>query len=206
MIKRLIFDIDGTLITNVDLKEAIKRALNKYNILEDYKVDLYIDNIKIYEETYNKYDRELYLNYFSKVLGTTLKSDFLDILFNELKKTVPKDNKKLITVLESLSNYQLVLLSNYFEESQRNRLEAMGINKYFSEYYGEELVKPNKEIYLKALGNNKNSQCVIIGDNKLLDIDIPKSLGIKTIYINKDGDLDSVLELDCEYIKTRLNY
>lgn len=46
-------------------------------------------------------------------------------------------------MLSSLGDYELVLLSNYFEESQRNRLTAMRINDYFSEYYGEKIIKPN---------------------------------------------------------------
>lgn len=44
-------------------------------------------------------------------------------------------------------------------------------------------------------------ECLIIGDNKKLDIDIPKSLGFKTIYVNNDGDIDSVEKLSVQLIK-----
>ncbi len=51
-------------------------------------------------------------------------------------------------MLEGLKDYELVLLSNFFEESQRNRLVTMGVNDYFIEFYGEIIIKPSREVYL----------------------------------------------------------
>lgn len=57
---------------------------------------------------------------------------------------IPDDNKELIETIEKLSKqYELVLLSNYFEKSQRGRLKHIGIDKYFTEYYGEKICKPS---------------------------------------------------------------
>lgn len=77
----------------------------------------------------------------------------------------------------------------------------MGINDYFTEYHGEKIIKPNIEAYQNAIGTHKSNESVIIGDDKKLDIDIPKSLGLKTIYVNLPGDIESVEQLSPDLIK-----
>ena len=65
---------------------------------------------------------------------------------------IPDDNQELIETIDQLSRkYELVLLSNYFEKSQRGRLEHIGIDKYFSEYYGEKICKPDRQAYIDAI-------------------------------------------------------
>ena len=201
MIKRLIFDVDGTLITGIDFFPYIKAALGNYGIYDLSKTKQFLLNIKEYEKTYNRYDRNLYLEFFSDKLGISLDYHFLEILFNQLKKAIPENSANIKKVLSSLANYELVLLSNYFEESQRNRLTAMGINNYFSNYYGEQSVKPNELSYKMAQGKHSPSECVIIGDDKELDINIPSSLGFNTIYVNRNGNIKSIEDLSKELIE-----
>lgn len=201
MIKRIIFDIDGTLITGVNFEGAVVNALRKYGVNDYEKVRCFLLNIAEYENNYDHYDKDLYLNFFSEKLNIRLDYTFLDIYFNELKYVVPEDFSKIKSMLKNLSDYDLVLLSNYFEESQRNRLTTMGINNFFSEYYGEKSIKPNLSSYRSAQGKYLPSECLIIGDNKKLDVDVPKSLGFKTIYVNSQGDIDSVEKLSVQLIK-----
>lgn len=197
MIKRLIFDIDNTIITGVDFKIHIEKALREYGINDLEKLKIYLNNIKEYEKCHKSYEKDSYLSFFSKKLDVSLNEDFLRLLFSNLKNAVPKDNKKVESLIRSLyNNYELVLLSNYFEESQRNRLESMNINKFFSEYYGESIIKPNKETYFQAAGKNRPSECIMIGDDIELDINVPKSLGFNTIYINKkNGDIERLTDI-----------
>ena len=82
----------------------------------------------------------------------------------------------------------MVLLTNYFAESQLNRLNNMGIGKYFRECYGEHIIKPYKQAYLSACGDKRTSECVMIGDSLSSDINPAKALGMKTIYISKDNE------------------
>ena len=201
MIKRIIFDIDGTLITGIDYKPFIEESFIKYGIEDLNKVNLFVSNISEYERNYNCYDRDLYLNFFSNKLNIKLDYNFLEIFFKELKKAVPSNAIFIKKMLSSLNDYELVLLSNYFEESQRNRLTAMGINNYFSEYYGEKIIKPNKLVYMSAKGKNEPEECLIVGNDKLLDVDIPMSLGFKALYVDKDGDIKRVEELTPKLIK-----
>lgn len=201
MIKRIIFDIDGTLITGVDFSSYVANTLKKYGIEDVEKTKQFLLNIKEYEKTYNSYDRNLYLKFFGDKLGCELDNHFLEIFFQELRKAIPENAEKIKSMLAAMNEYELVLLSNYFEESQRNRLTAMGINDYFSEYYGENIIKPNELAYRQAQGIYQPSECVIVGDDKRLDIDIPKSLGFKTIYVNENGDIKRVEELSSRLIK-----
>ena len=112
-----------------------------------------------------------------------------------------KYSYKVAEMLYRLKNYELVLLSNYFEESQRNRLTNMGINHFFSEYYGEKIIKPNKEVYISSAGLYKPSECLIVGDNKMLDIDIPQGIGFNTLFVNSNGNIKSVEEITPKLIK-----
>ena len=201
MIKRIIFDIDGTLIKGVNFKQYVSNALKQYGIDDIEQTSKFIANIKTYEEKYSSYNRALYLAHFSNVLGVKLNSDFLEIFFNELKNAVPKNSSKVKDMLDSLSDYELVLLSNYFEESQRNRLTTMGINDYFTEYYGEKIIKPNIEVYNQAKGIYIPQECIIVGDDKILDIEIPQSLGFKTIYVNETGNVKTVEEITPQLVK-----
>lgn len=206
MIKRIIFDIDGTLITGIDFSSYIKNALNKFGINNQDKVNLFLSNIKEYEKKYSSYDYDLYLNFFSDKLSCKLNDVFLEIFFEELKKAIPTNSYNINKILYNLGDYELVLLSNFFEVSQRNRLEAMGINKYFSEYYGEKIIKPNKKVYIDCSRRYNNNECLIIGDDKKLDIDIPKQMGFNTLFINELGDIKSVEEITPKLIKKLNNH
>lgn len=152
MIKRLIFDIDGTLITGVSFDKAIKNSLLELGIFSEEKKQKFIYAISTYENNHSEYEQEQYLQYFSQVLGYKLDKDFLDTFFRNLGLyAIPDDNKKLIETVEKLSEkYELVLLSNYFEKSQRGRLKHIGIDKYFTEYYGEKICKPNRQAFIDA--------------------------------------------------------
>lgn len=201
MIKRLIFDIDGTLIKGINFSSHVTNALNRFGIDDLNKTKQFLLNIKEYEKVYNHYDKDFYLKFFSEKLSCQLDYNFLEIFFDELKRAIPSSSKRISNMLSSLKDYELVLLSNYFEESQRNRLTSMEINQYFSEYYGEKIIKPNIDAYISSAGLHKPSECVIIGDDKKLDIDIPKKLGFHTIYVSESGDIKNVEDLGVDLIR-----
>ena len=155
MIKRLIFDVDGTIITGTTFDKAMTKTLLKYNIFSEENKQKFINATITYEDNYNGYEKNQYTQYLSKVLGYELDNDFADTYFKNLGiYAIPEENRELIKKVDQLSKkYELVLLSNYFEKSQRGRLENMGISKYFSEYHGEKICKPNKKAFLEAIRN-----------------------------------------------------
>lgn len=185
MIKRLIFDIDGTLIRNVRFDEAITKSLREFHIDSKENLDKFLNAISNYEKHYDNYNKKDYLHFLSTFLQVELKEDFLKCFFKNLKDVVPKNTDEIKKTIQYLSEkYELVLLSNYFEESQRNRLKQMQINHYFKEYYGESKIKPYKESYYLAKGKYDPSECIMIGDHMDLDYNIPKQLGFHAILIS----------------------
>lgn len=149
----IIFDIDGTLISGVSFDEAIKNSLLELGLFSEENKQKFIYAISSYENNHSEYEQKQYLQYFSKILGSKLDRDFLDIFFRNLRLyAIPDNNKELIETIKQLSEkYELVLLSNYFEKSQRGRLDNIGIDKYFTEYYGEKICKPNRQAFIKAI-------------------------------------------------------
>ena len=188
MIKKLIFDVDGTLIRGVDFLNSIEATLRDLNLYSEVNVQKFLLAMKTYEKFYNNYNVKDYTKHFSKTIGVELKNNFVPIFFEKIKSSIPQKNEKLIGALKKLSlKYELVLLTNYFVESQMNRLNAIGIGKYFSGCFGEKCVKPNKKAYLDACGNAMPSECVMIGDDLFLDIEMAKKEGFKTIFVNTNN-------------------
>lgn len=185
------------MITGVNFIFSIESTLKRLDFYSEENVKLFLEAISKYEKMFNNYNKTDYTCHFEKALWIKLDDNFLSIFFDELKKCVPLENKKLKTTINELKKrYELVLLTNYFKESQLNRLCTMRINNLFSECYGEELIKPNDEIYLKACGNHKPNECVMIGDDPYLDIEKAQKLGINTIWVNQKGlDFDNLQTL-----------
>lgn len=214
-IKRLLFDIDGTLITGVSFQTAICQTLENFHLYSVYHYSQMQKALATYEDYYTSYTRKQYISHISKYLGleTRLDDSFLECFFEHLKTAVPpiEESNKIRETIEKLyeAKYELILVSNYFEISQRNRLRTMEINDYFSDYYGEKLIKPHSQVFLDAIGDCKPEECVMIGDNFKLDIAPAISNGISTIFINsrntpvRNNDtlqINSILEVSEELL------
>ena len=176
MIKKLIFDLDNTLIMWKDeYLEALKKTIKKYNINEDADyVNSLIDN---YEDYYDKYDKEK--------IKEKINMDFIDDFLIEIGY-MSEPNEEVIDTLEYLSKkYELVVLTNWFKIPQTNRLKTAMIDKYFKELFGgEDYIKPNKEAFLTAAGNTKLEECIMIGDSYNIDVMGAYNTGIKPIFMN----------------------
>ena len=183
MIKRLIFDLDNTLIMWRDsYKSAIKNTIEKYNLDVDY---ILVDEvIESYEKYYNYYSKDHLLELINNKFGLELDISFLEDWLIELGKMADIEDD-LIEVLEYLSSkYELIVLTNWFKDSQLKRLEKVGIDKYFKEIYGgDKYIKPSLESYKIAMGDRKPSECIMIGDNYITDIEGAINAGLQAIMI-----------------------
>lgn len=184
MIKKLIFDLDNTLIMWKDeYLEALKKTIKKYNINEDADyVNSLIDN---YEDYYDKYDKEKMLEHINNNIKEKINMDFINDFLIEIGY-MSEPNEEVIDTLEYLSKkYELVVLTNWFKIPQTNRLKTAMIDKYFKELFGgEDYIKPNKEAFLTAAGNTKLEECIMIGDSYNIDVMGAYNTGIKPIFMN----------------------
>lgn len=188
MIKRLIFDLDNTLIMWRDeYTFAIKNVVEEYNLDVDYML---VDSlIEEYENYYNVYTKENLLNLVNTKLNLNVKIDFIDAWLDGLTKMAHGD-KDTIDTLEYLSKkYELVVLTNGFRDSQIGRLKTSGIYKYFKEVYaGEEYIKPSLESYKDAIGPYNIDECIMIGDTYKTDIIGALNVGMRAIMITNESN------------------
>lgn len=191
MIKRVIFDVDDTLINFPDSYiDETKKILTKFGI-DASSVNLY-ETIGEYEElSKNKYySKESLLEMINSSLNLNLTNEFVDAFFEMYDKLITPLEDGVIETLEYLKDkYELVVLSNWFTDSQKSRLKEAGILEYFNEVYGTDIIpmKPNKECFLKVIGDLKPEECVMIGDSLDADIKVPYEMGMNVFHLNKFG-------------------
>lgn len=187
MIKKIIFDLDNTLIMWKDeYLEALKKTLKKYNNKEDANdINDLIDN---YETKYDSYNKEIFLNHINKSIKEKINMEFIEEFFHNIG-FMAEQNEEVIDVLEYLSKkYELIVLTNWFTIPQKNRLKTAKIDKYFKEVIGaEQTRKPFKESFLNACGKEKPEECIMIGDNYEIDILGAHNAGLKTIFLNQNN-------------------
>ena len=151
-VKRIIFDLDNTLIPwKSEYFWAFKQALKDFKL--NINPDLQGNFIEAYEYTHERYDREAMATYFNEVFHTNINVDFINAWINYLGGMSEKD-PKLNEFLKDLSKeYELAVLTNWFAITQFNRLKNAGIVQYFKTIHGgEKYMKPSKESFLNAAG------------------------------------------------------
>ena len=188
MIKRIIFDLDDTLIPwdNNYFKGFIP-VMKEYGVI-DSKEDIlkFVKAIDDYEKFNNKYDEKIFVEYMNEMLNKNISEDFYNKLNAYFQICVPKEIEYL------KSKYELVVLTNFFEELQIKRLENYGIKNYFVNIIGgNKYIKPHKQSYLMACGEHNPSECVMIGDNYINDVEGATQNGLQAIYLNlKNKEVD----------------
>ena len=193
MIKRVIFDIDDTLLISAPyFRICIEKVLINYPKISKRVIDEIDNSFSLYEKTYSQYDYETYVKFFNNNFTPIMTKELFAEINNSFFINAPntlQDN--IIEVLEYLqSKYDLVALTNYISDTQLPRLESQNILKYFSKVYcGDKIpFKPSKESYLTSLGKFNKKECLIIGNDFEKDYQIPKSMGIKAILFDKNNE------------------
>ena len=203
---RFIFDLDGTLLSMgyECEKEYFNSILGDKSFKFLESLPRLLDN---YENDYSRYDEEMLSSYLTQNSGCNITVDVIRgwLKANEVMSDVMEDG--VIETLEYLKSkgYSLVVLTNWFSDFQKDRLEKHNLIQYFDEIYtGEEYVKPHKRAYFNACGPFKLGECVVIGDTVYKDYIVPKCLGLDAILYDKNDKhpkhLDKVKRID-EIIK-----
>ncbi len=120
--------------------------------------------------------------------------NLLKELENEYQYTCPRQPHLLPFALDMLTylhskGYQLHILTNGFEESQKLKLKHSGILHFFKNIITSDctgFTKPNPIIFNHALSisNATPQNSIMIGDSFDADILGARSLGMKTIFYN----------------------
>ena len=191
MIKKIIFDLDDTLIPwrrkyYLSLTKIAKKHGLNLKLKELAKI---ADSIDVYEKSYPNFNRKNVQKIVSEISGIEVTDELLDVLIDWVSTCAPrKRNKRLEGTLDYLSKkYELIVLTNFFTIAQSNRLEKYGLRKYFKEVYGaDEHSKPNKEAYLMAANKTPLKECLFVGDNLYNDYEKPIELGMEAIWLTKE--------------------
>lgn len=197
MIKRVIFDIDNTLIPwKEEYYQEIKKALDDLNIEHTEKDYNEIKKaFSEYENVYYKFDRKLMIEYINKYTKKNYPEEFIYKITKRWANCVPdKIDDNIIRMLEHLQNkYEMVILTDWYGDQQEKRLEKLGILKYFSVVYSAEKTKrkPFKEAFIQAIGNNKPEECIMIGDNLERDIQGALNAGLQAIWYNPNNKTET---------------
>ena len=181
MIKRIIFDIDETLLkTTEDCINAYNEYFNSINVKIDGK-KLY-NIINKYEFNGGNFQKEDLEKYIQKNLYANFNLNKMLAIYSRYGTL---KNNKIIHTLEYLSKkYDIIALTNWYVEVQTSRLGIANISKYFNKVYGIEnnCFKPQEKAFLNACGNYKLSECVMIGDSLKTDIVVPAKMGMNVYY------------------------
>ncbi len=184
MIKRIIFDLDNTLIMwKNDYLKAIKETVEQYKIKEDYS---YLSSIiDEYDNKFDHYDKKLLIDFINEKIENKIDINFLNTFLDKFGN-MSDISKSTIEVLEYLNiKYELVVLTNFFKIPQEKRLKHAKILKYFNEVIGGELsMKPCSKAFLNACGCYKPNECLMIGDDYNKDIIGASESGLDVIYFN----------------------
>ena len=190
MIKRVILDIDNTLIPWIEeYDKEINKILDELNIEytnEDYNNIL--EAMSAYENEYYTFNKKIMLDYINQYTNKKYPIEFINNIIDSWANCVPdKIEKETIETLKYLnSKYELVILTDWFGNQQSNRLEKLDILKYFQKVYSAEKTKrkPFKEAFIQAIGNNSPEECIMIGDNLERDIKGALNAGLNAVYYN----------------------
>lgn len=200
----LVFDLDDTLYPECDYVKSGFEAVGQF-----LKSNLGVDGFSTI--AYNQFLSGVRANTFNLVLDTlSVKYDdaliteivniyrnhFPDIkLFDDARETLPRLSK----------NYKLALITDGAFESQRKKIAALEIEKYFdfivvTDELGKnrEFWKPNKKSFemVSNFFSAPNSACVYIGDNSEKDFIAPNELGWSSVKIIREGAIHSSIHSD----------
>lgn len=200
MIKRIIFDIDGTLIPwKNEYWEKLSNVLKDYNLDTKENLDLLNDAYVYVEKNYEMYNKNIFLEIFSKYLNY----DFDDIFYKKFIETIGSSaeiiEEDLLNTLDYLSNkYELAVFSNALSDVQLRRLEKLDIKKYFTDFYFGDTIKqkPNIDSFKTVCGKYKPGECLFIGDTLEFDYLPAKEAGLNAIiYNNSNKDFIEVKQI-----------
>lgn len=200
--KKFIWDLDGTLLSGDFSTHEISYFKEK---LMGQDIETFLKNkysyLMEYERTFLRYDTKLLSDFLSLRSGLVIDETVI-MGWNEHSKSVPDTihtgAEEVLSYLQS-KGYENILYTNWFSEVQKERLRKSNLLEYFSEIYGGELaIKPNAVGYKKIIKDVNPNEVVMIGDNIINDVLVPRSIGITSYHydpLDKNNDKNKIKTL-----------
>jgi YjjG family noncanonical pyrimidine nucleotidase len=157
---------------NTDLWYLYDRGLIDSDVIRKERFKRILEPFQIYEEN----------------LSDRISADYLDIC--------PKKGSLMPHALEVLlylkKHYRLTIITNGFEEIQRQKLSSGNLHSYFDHIVTSQKAghkKPSREIFECALNLNrvKCSDAIMIGDNLITDIGGARNASIDAVFYNSEA-------------------
>lgn len=184
--KKFIWDLDGTLLSGDFYTHELSYFEEK---LIGQDIETFLKNkygyLMEYEKNFFKYDVKSFSDFLSLRSGLVIDETVI-MGWNEHSKSVPDTihtgAEEVLSYLQS-KGYENILYTNWFKDVQEARLRNANLLEYFSEIYGGELaIKPNAIGYKKIIKDVNPKEVVMIGDNIVNDVLVPRSIGITTYH------------------------
>lgn len=183
--KKFIWDLDETLLSADFRKED---DFFKEQILDE-KVDEFIKNkvkyLMEYERMFFKYDTKLLSEFLTLRSGLKIDEKIIEAWMEHNKNipdTIHSGAEEVLSYLQS-KGYQNILYTNWFQDVQKGRLRNANLLEYFDEIYGGDFaIKPNAIGYKKIIKDVNPNETVMIGDNIINDVLVPRSVGITSYH------------------------
>lgn len=195
MIKRIIFDIDNTLIPfKKRYFEEIKNVLKDLEIkYTDKDYNEILKAFSEYENIYYTFNRKLMIDFINKYTKKQYPEEFMYKMTERWSNCgIDEIEEGIKETLEYLqTKYELVILSDWYKDQQVKKLEKADFLKYFKNIYTAENTrrKPFKEAFMKAIGDNKPEECIMVGDDLERDIKGALNVGLQAIWYNPNNTL-----------------
>jgi putative hydrolase of the HAD superfamily len=210
MIKAIMFDLDGTLISQ---RNASSIVLNQFYIDNKYR----FSNLeqKEFFDRWSKTGRKNFQEFlkgeitFEEKMVTQI-LEFFERLDNKIDKKQAKEifdkflpiyeenmllYDDVIPCLEFLkrSNYQLGVITNGHSKDQRNKLRRFDLERYLpiiiiSGDIG--VAKPNAKIFFECINNLELApqEIIYIGDTPEMDVVGANKVGMKGVWLNRESE------------------
>ena len=203
--KHLFFDLDHTLWDyDKNVQESLFELFEHYNLMQL--------GITSFEAFFKAFEQVNYGLWDSYNVGGITKEELRQVRFRRIFETVaanpdlvpepmeahfmtntsskPHVVADTFEILDYLRHsYGLHIITNGFNESQAQKMDAAGLTSYFDLIVTSETTghrKPDRRIFeyaLEQLGA-RPEQCVMIGDNPLSDIGGAQNAGIDQVFFN----------------------
>jgi len=201
--KIIVFDLDDTLYYEVDYlisayKEIATDIETKHSVTNvfSFMLKTYYDKQNVFEELNKKYSLDIPI------------TNYLCQYRNHIPHiSLASDTKEILSILCRTKNIVLGLLTDGREITQKNKINALGLNKYIkeenvviSETFGSG--KPSLNNYLYFQQKYDDAEFVYVGDNVDKDFIAPNQLKWTTICLLDNGKNihEQDFSIDSEYL------